>query len=94
MDHCLGEKYAWLRNPENDLNAMNKEYQKRYRMINLMDDAYYIWKKQDKAIDATIEYITIVESTFNIKKKIKTAKVTSNELLKKHSENIFSQTNP
>ena len=53
-----------------------------------------IWKKQDKAIDATIEYITIVESTFNIKKKIKTAKVTSNELLKKHSENIFSQTNP
>jgi hypothetical protein len=94
LDHCLGEKYSWLRNPENDLNAMNKEYQKRYRMINLMDDAYYIWKKQDKAIDATIEYITIVESTFNIKKKIKTAKVTSNELLKKHSENIFSQTNP
>ena len=94
LDHCLGEKYDWLRNPENDLNAMNKEYQERYKMINLMDNANYIWKKTDKAIDATIEYITIVESTFNIKKKIKTAKVTSNELLEKHSKNIFSQTNP
>ena len=91
LDYCLTKDWDWLREPEHDLNAMNEECQKRYNMITLMDDSNYNWRNQTKAIKAAKEYITIVEATYNIKKKIEKTKASNANLLTKLSENTFSQ---
>tara|TARA_B100000902_G_scaffold374565_1_gene403669 strand:- start:2833 stop:3273 length:441 start_codon:yes stop_codon:yes gene_type:complete len=93
LDHCLTKDWDWLRESEHDLNAMNEECQKRYNMITLMDDSNYSWKSQEKSIKATREYITIVEATYNIKKKIENTKASNADLLTKFPENIFLNTN-
>ena len=72
---------------------MNEECQKRYKMITLMDDSNYNWRNQTKAIKAAKEYITIVEATYNIKKKIEKTKASNADLLAKFPENIFLNAN-
>ena len=90
LNYCWGEDYNW---PEYDLNAMNKQCQERYPMITLMDDAHYNWRGTQKASEAAAQYITLVEATYNAKKKIRNAKATNDELLEKYPDNIFLQTN-
>ena len=72
---------------------MNKQCQERYPMITLMDDAHYNWRGTQKASEAAAQYITLVEATYNAKKKIRNAKATNDELLEKYPDNIFLQTN-
>jgi len=74
LDYCWGEEYEWLYDSKSDLNAMNKECQKRYPMITLMDDSHYNWRGQKEAAEAASQYITLVEATYNAKKKIKDAR--------------------
>jgi hypothetical protein len=38
-------------------------------MVNLMDDNHYGWRNNDDATTATLTYITLVEATYNAKKK-------------------------
>jgi hypothetical protein len=72
LDHCWGDDYGW---PEHDLGTMNKECQKRYKMISLMDDSYYRYSsREQEAMEATIQYITLVEATYNVKKNIQKQK--------------------
>jgi hypothetical protein len=56
--------------PTHDLNAIAKEWMDRYPMINLMDDNHYGWRNNDDATTATLTYVTLVEATYNAKKKI------------------------
>ena len=93
LDYCLTKDWDWLREAEHDLNAMNEDCQKRYKMISLMDDSNYNWRNQTKAIKAAKEYITIVEATYNIKKKIEKTKASNADLLAKFPENIFLNAN-
>jgi hypothetical protein len=81
LDYCWGEEWSWLYGSESNLNAMNEECQKRYPMITLMDDSHYNWRGTAEAIEATTHYITLVEATYNAKKKIKNAR--------QKAENIF-----
>ena len=57
--------------PTYDLNAMTKEWMERYSMLNLMDSNHYGWRNNDDATKSTLTYITLVEATYNAKKKIK-----------------------
>ncbi len=57
--------------PTHDLNAMTKEWMERYSMLNLMDSNHYGWRNNDDATKSTLTYITLVEATYNAKKKIK-----------------------
>jgi len=92
LDYCWEEEYAWLHDSKSDLDAMNKECQERYPMITLMDDDHYNWRSKSESLEAAIQYILLVEATYNAKKKIKNAKVTNDELLEKYPDNIFLQT--
>ena len=53
---------------------MNKECIKRYPMLQFIDQCHFSWNRQEDAVKATIEYITIVEATYSIKKKISKTK--------------------
>ncbi len=70
LDFCWGKEWDYLHMPENDLNMMNKECIKRYPMLQFIDQCHFSWNRQEDAFKATVEYITIVEATHNIKKKI------------------------
>ena len=74
LDYCWGEEYEWLYDSKSDLNAMNEECQKRYPMITLMDDSHYNWRGHKEAAEAASQYVTLVEATYNAKKKIKDAR--------------------
>ena len=71
LNYCWGDDYDW---PEYNLNDMNKEYQERYPMITLMDDAHYNWRGQKESAEAAAQYVMLVEATYNAKKKIVNAK--------------------
>ena len=58
--------------PTHDLNAMNKELQERYPMLDLVDDSKTGYGMEDDHIKVLANYITLVEATYNTKKKIKT----------------------
>ena len=78
LNYCWGDDYDW---PEYNLNDMNKEYQERYPMITLMDDAHYNWRGQKESAEAAAQYIMLVEATYNAKKKIKNAKDKTERIL-------------
>lgn len=93
LDFCWGKEWDYLHMPENDLNTMNKECIKRYPMLQFIDQCYFSWNRQEDAFKATVEYITIVEATYNIKKKInKTAEQAQEVDLKLKQYNSKSQT--
>ena len=85
LNYCWGEDYNW---PEYDLNDMNKQCQERYPMITLMDDAHYNWRGTKEASEAAAQYITLVEATYNAKKKIKNAKDKVERMLDNQPQNI------
>jgi hypothetical protein len=58
--------------PTHDLNAINKELQERYPMLDLVDDSKTGYGMEDDHIKVLANYITLVEATYNTKKKIKT----------------------
>ena len=84
LDYCWGEEYDWLHGSEFDLCAMNKECQKRYPMLELLDSSHFRYSsKQDKVARETSNYITMIEATYNIKGRLK----------KKIAEKIINTTN-
>jgi len=84
LDYCWGEEYDWLHGSEFDLCAMNKECQKRYPMLDLLDSSHFRYSsKQDRVAKETSNYITMIEATYNIKGRLK----------KKIAEKIINTTN-
>ena len=81
LDYCWGKDWEWLYDSNSNLNAMNEECQERYPMITLMDDSHYNWRGTEESMTATMQYITLVEATYNAKKKIKNSR--------QKTENIF-----
>ena len=84
LNHCWGDDYDW---PEYNLNDMNEQCQKRYPMITLMDDSHYNWRGQKESAEAASQYITLVEGTYNAKKKIENAKHKVEKILDNQTEN-------
>jgi hypothetical protein len=87
LDYCWGKEWDWLYDSKSDLNAMNKECQERYPMITLMDDSHYNWRGHVEAAEATLQYITLVEATYNAKKKIENAKDKVEKILDNQTQN-------
>jgi hypothetical protein len=85
LNHCWGDDYDW---PEYNLNDMNEQCQKRYPMITLMDDSHYNWRGQKESAEAASQYITLVEGTYNAKKKIANAKGKIERILDNQPQNI------
>ena len=77
--------------PTCDLCKVNLELMERYPMVRFMDDSHFGWRNHREAMQATLNYISIVEATYNAKKKIRDAKLTNAELLEKYPDNIFLQ---
>ena len=57
-------------------------------MITLMDDAHYNWRGTKEASEAAAQYITLVEATYNAKKKIKNSKDKVEKILDSQTQNI------
>ena len=63
-------------------------------MVRFLDDAHFGWRQPREAMEATLNYITMVEATYRTKKKIgevkdKVAKANG----RRHYENMLSQVN-
>ncbi len=80
--------------PTSDLCKVNLELMEKYPMVRFMDDAHFGWRNHREAMEATLNYITMVEATYRTKKKIGEVK---DEVAKangrRHYKNILSQVN-
>ena len=80
--------------PTSDLCKVNLELMEKYPMVRFMDDAHFGWRNHREAMEATLNYISIVEATYRTKKKIGEVK---DEVAKangrRHYKNILSQVN-
>ena len=79
--------------PTFDLCKVNLELMERYPMVRFMDDAHFGWRQPREAMQATLNYISIVEATYNLKKKIEKTKESNADLLAKFPNNIFLKSN-
>ena len=74
--------------PTSDLCKVNLELIEKYPMIRFMDDAHFGWRQPREAMEATLNYITMVEATYRTKKKIGEVKDKAT-----NANNIFLQAN-
>ena len=74
--------------PTSDLCKVNLELIEKYPMVRFMDDAHFGWRQPREAMDATLNYITMVEATYRTKKKI--GEVKDKAI---NANNIFLQAN-
>ena len=79
--------------PTCDLCKVNLELMEKYPMIRFMDDAHFGWRNPREAMEATLNYISIVEATYSVKKKIEGAREANANLLAKFPKNIFLKSN-
>ena len=74
--------------PTSDLCKVNLELMEKYPMVRFMDDAHFGWRQPREAMEATLNYITMVEATYRTKKKIGEVKDKAT-----NANNIFLQAN-
>ena len=60
--------------PTHDLNELCKDCMKKYPMVSFMDNNHFNWSFTDASVNETVNYITLVEATYNIKKNIQKQK--------------------
>ena len=74
--------------PTSDLCKVNLELIEKYPMVRFMDDAHFGYRHPREAMEATLNYITMVEATYRTKKKIGEVKDKAT-----NANNIFLQAN-
>jgi len=57
-----------------DLNKLCKDCMKKYPMMTFMDDNHFNWRFTPESVKETINYITMIEATYNVKKEINESK--------------------
>ena len=57
-----------------DLDKLCKACMKKYPMMTFMDDNHFNWRFSTESVNETINYITMIEATYNVKKEIKESK--------------------
>ena len=60
--------------PTHDLDKLCKDCMKKYPMMTFMDDNHFNWRFTPDSVKETINYVTMIEATYNVKKEINKSK--------------------
>ena len=60
--------------PTHNLNKLCKDCMKKYPMMTFMDDNHFNWRFTPESVKETINYVTMIEATYNVKKEISKSK--------------------
>ena len=60
--------------PTHDLDKLCKQCMEKYPMITFMDDNHFGWHFTVESVKETINYVTMIEATYNVKKEINESK--------------------
>jgi hypothetical protein len=60
--------------PTHNLDKLCKDCMKKYPMMTFMDDNHFNWRFSVESVKETINYVTMIEATYNVKKEISKSK--------------------